>query len=162
MSKTKTLTAADIMQTDVVLVGPDDTLQDAMTLITENHVTGLPVTDSLDRCIGVVSASDILAYEHEQAEYAEDESMHFGKFFNPDAHRWEYFELQGSERKDLSETPVSEVMTRDLVYVSPETDVREIASLMEEKEVHRVLVLDAKHYLHGVVSAFDFVRLAAR
>ena len=61
---THQLAASDFMQRDVVTVAPDDTLRDALALMTENHVTGLPVMDGKSRCVGLITSSDILNYEH--------------------------------------------------------------------------------------------------
>ena len=62
------LVAADVMQRDMVTVAPDDTLRDALALMTDSHVTGLPVMDDKSRCIGLITASDILGFEEEHAE----------------------------------------------------------------------------------------------
>ena len=56
-SRIEKLTAADIMQRELVTVSLGDTLQDAMFQMTENHVTGLPVMDSKSRCVGLISFS---------------------------------------------------------------------------------------------------------
>ena len=57
-----------IMQKKVVVVGPTDSLDEAMMLMTEQHVTGLPVLDHEDHCIGVIAASDILNFVGEQSK----------------------------------------------------------------------------------------------
>ena len=67
-SKLQQVTAADIMQRDVVTISREETLSDAMELMTENHVSGLPVVDHGSRCIGLVSVTDILNYEQEHNE----------------------------------------------------------------------------------------------
>jgi CBS domain-containing protein len=92
----KNLKASDIMQRDVVTVGPNDTLREAMTLLIENQVSGLPVLDQKDRCVGVISATDILSLEHDQAERADDEfEERVGSYFDPDAQRWENVRMVG-------------------------------------------------------------------
>ena len=63
--------AVDVMQRDVVTIGPRDTLRMALDLMTENHITGLPVMDDHAKCIGLISATDILNYEHDHVEEAE-------------------------------------------------------------------------------------------
>ena len=79
--------AADIMQRDMVTVGPADTLREALELMTANHVTGLPVMDGKSRCIGLITASDILGFEEEHAEESSDDGML--QHFNPELHKWE-------------------------------------------------------------------------
>ena len=155
------LNAADIMQRKVVVVGPNDSLHDAMLLITEQHVTGLPVLDAKDRCIGVIAASDILTFVDENADSANDSSANMGRHFNPDQYRWEEIGLSAFGADDYGDTRVSELMARDLIAVAPDAPVNEVAQLMENKNVHRVLVLDDEQKLHGIISSFDFVRMVA-
>ncbi len=155
-----TLTAADVMRKDVVVVGPESSLQEAMRLITDNHVTGLPVLDAKDRCIGLVSASDIMAFVEEN-EDSRTEGRQSGRYFNPDSHRWEEVGSGAFADDQYGETPVNEIMTRDVIAVAPGAPIQDIATLMLEKSVHRVLVVDDKQHLHGIISAIDFVRLVA-
>ncbi len=155
------LTAADIMQTDVVTVGPKETLQDAMELMTENHVTGLPVVDHKGRCVGVISATDILNYEQEHAEFTTEANAELARHFDPETNRWESVRVSSYALEEFGEVPVQDVMTRDLVAVGPEAPLNEVARTMIDGEVHRVLVVNQRRELVGLISAFDFVRLFA-
>jgi CBS domain-containing protein len=56
---------------------------------------------------------------------------------------------------------VEEVMTRELISVTPDTPVRDVARAIRDGRVHRVLVLNSQQRLLGIISAFDFVRLMA-
>jgi hypothetical protein len=51
----------DIMTTGVITVTPDTTLREAMELFAEHHISGMPVMEGT-RVVGVVSASDVLAF----------------------------------------------------------------------------------------------------
>ncbi|NOX55603.1 MAG: CBS domain-containing protein, partial [Planctomycetes bacterium] len=115
------LTAADIMQRKVVVVGPSDTLQEAMELMTEHHVSGLPVLNARDKCVGVISATDIMNFEQEQSEWGLD-GDDLSAFFDPQTHRWEMIRVR-SGGDDLPDVRVREVMSRDLVSVKPTTPV---------------------------------------
>lgn len=62
----KELAVSQIMTPRVVCVGPDDSVEACMTLMTDKHVRHLPVTDG-DTVIGVVSIGDVVkALLHEQ------------------------------------------------------------------------------------------------
>ncbi len=155
----KDLKAADVMQRDVVTVGPAETIREAMSQMIENRVSGLAVLDHNDHCVGVVSAADILALEYEQAQRADDEvEERVGSYFNFDAQEWENMRVGGAVDQ-LPELKVREVMSRSLVSVPPQAPLHAAAELMIEKHVHRVLVVDDKCYLHGLISALDFVRM---
>jgi CBS domain-containing protein len=152
-------TAADIMQRDVVTVGPHDNLREAMSLMIDNHISGLPVLDRGDRCVGVVSATDILNLEFQQAERADDDvDATVGSYFNPDTQRWENLRMAGS-LDELPDVEVGEVMSRELLSVAPGAPLSKVAAMMAEHEVHRILVVDGEKRLHGIVSSLDFVRL---
>ena len=114
------LVAADIMQKHVVVVAPTDSLDEVMRLMTEHHVSGLPVLDGKDRCIGVISASDILNFVEEHNQSGAGSDAYVGRYFNPDAQRWESIGLAAFAVDDYGETRVSEIMSRDLVSVSPD------------------------------------------
>ena len=81
------LTAHEIMQRDVVTVSPDESLRQALELMTENHVTGLPVMDGNSRCIGLITSSDILNYEQDHADDSAQERT--AQFFDPESQQWE-------------------------------------------------------------------------
>src|SRR6185312_11245723 len=81
------LSAADVMQRDMITVSPSNTLRDALALMTENHVTGLPVMDGKSRCIGLISASDILGFEEEHAEDDSEDGML--QHYNGEIGKWE-------------------------------------------------------------------------
>jgi CBS domain-containing protein len=125
--------------------------------MTENHVSGLPVLSGKDRCVGVISSSDILSLEQEHT-LQDDESL--GSYFDADSQRWEHIRVAQADEM-LADVFAKDVMSRALVAVPPDAPAREVARLMVEHEVHRVLVLDDKQLLHGIVSASDFVQMVA-
>lgn len=150
----------EVMQTDLVTIGPTESLKEAMALLVDGHVSGLPVVDRDGHCVGVLSVTDVLGLEYEQAESSGRDVEQVGAYFDPGTQRWENMRFAGSI-DELPELSVSEVMSRDVVSVSPKTPLREVAELMVEKQVHRVLVLDKKQSLYGLVAALDLVRLVA-
>ncbi len=156
-----TSAAKELMQTDVVTIGPSDSLRDAMELMVDSHVSGLPVVDKKDRCIGVLSVTDVLGAEYEQAESALGTDVEeVGSYYDPDSQQWENMRFAGSV-DELPDMTVSDVMTYEIVSVSPDASLRDVAQRMLKQQVHRVLVMDSKQYLHGIIAAIDLVRLVA-
>ena len=155
----KSLVAADLMQRDILTIAPDESLRDALLLMTEHHVTGLPVMDSLSRCIGLITASDILNYEAEHAEDSVDGSMM--QHFNPETQQWESVPASAFGLEEFGDVRVEEVMTRDLIWVKRTAPLKQVARRMLDEQVHRMLVMDEQLALYGVISAFDFVRVVA-
>lgn len=125
---------ADIMQTNVRTIHEAQTVAEAIALMADQHVSGLPVVDEGERVVGVISTTDILLAE---AEWA------------------------GSDRGDLIDhTPVSDLMTPRPLMVAPNATVREVAQQMLYGEVHRLFVEDGGRMV-GVVSQTDLVRALA-
>jgi CBS domain-containing protein len=150
--------AGDFMQRDVVTVAPNSTLREALSLMTENHVTGLPVMDSLERCIGLITSSDILNYEQDN-DGDPDEGR--TEIYDAESQQWETVLLSAFGLEKFGDVQVREVMTRDLIWVDRDTPLKDVARRMIDERVHRVLVMDVASRLYGILSAYDFVRLAA-
>lgn len=151
--------AADYMQRDLVTVSPDDTLRDALALMTENHVTGLPVMDNFSRCIGLITSNDILHYEQDR-EGDSDEGR-VAQFYDPESQQWNTVPLSAFGLEEFGDVRVNDVMTQDLIWVDRDTALKDVAQRMIDERVHRVLVMDLAARLYGILSAYDFVRVVA-
>ena len=60
-AKAAGVTAADLMTSPVVTIGPDDTVEHAAKLMYDRKVKRLPVVDQAGRLVGIISRTDILA-----------------------------------------------------------------------------------------------------
>ena len=52
--------AADLMTRDIVTVGPETPLADAIRLMLEHRVSGLPVVDGAGQLVGLLTEGDLL------------------------------------------------------------------------------------------------------
>ena len=151
--------ARDVMQRDVETVSPHDSLRDAINVMVDSRVSGLPVLDRKDRCVGIISTTDILALEQEQAERTDDEyEEEIGSYYDPDKQQWDSIRFAGSIDQ-IPEMEVGEAMSTDIVSVHPDAPLRQVAELMTSRGIHRILVLDDEQHLHGIIAAMDFVSL---
>ena len=57
-----------------------------------------------------------------------------------------------ADGRDPQNTPVSDIMTTDIVYCSEDEDISGVVKLMEDKQVRRVLILDTERYPVGICS----------
>ncbi len=126
---------AELMQSNLQTVAPDSTVADAIVLLSESHVTGVPVVDPAGRVLGVMTTTDVLNAAAETAGAEERERL-FG------------------------ETRVEEIMTPRPLTISPDTDVKEAAQQMLYLEIHRLFV-EEHGRLVGVISQSDIVRAVA-
>jgi CBS domain-containing protein len=60
-----------------------------------------------------------------------------------------------ADKLDPRKTPVSKVMTFDAMCCSEDTEMEEAARIMEEKKIHRLLVLDESDTVSGILSIGD-------
>ena len=60
-----------------------------------------------------------------------------------------------ADGRDPQTTPVSDIMTTDIVYCSEDENISRVVKLMEDKQVRRVLILDEDRYPVGICSVGD-------
>jgi CBS domain-containing protein len=142
--------AMDVMTTDVITVDPDTTVQALATLLAERGISGVPVVDSSGRLVGVVSEGDLL---------------HRAEIGTAHRHRerrrswWlDHFaaELAREYTKSHART-VKDVMTGDVITVTEETDLGDVAALLEAKRIKRVPVVREGKVV-GIISRANLVR----
>lgn len=177
------LRVQDIMTTEVVTVSPMTTLREAAELFAKRHIGGAPVVDG-QQVVGVVSTSDILTFAATAPAACEpegdtdddwvpppdesiwDASEDAASFF---AERWAYSDSDtvdyftassGRPAIALDGHTVSEVMTQDILSLSPSTDVSVAAERMRAADVHRLLVM-RDGVLVGILSTTDLARAIA-
>lgn len=148
-------TAADVMQTAILSVSPDDPLHMVQRLFYEEGIHGAPVIDDQGRLRGIITSTDILraateAHDEEEREGASIEDL------DPSYGAWGMTPEAFAER--LRDTVVSDFMTEQVVQVTPDTKVSDVARSLRENQVHRVLVVE-RDKLCGLVSALDLVAL---
>jgi CBS domain-containing protein len=143
--------AQDIMTKDVATVRPDTALADAIAIMLDRHVSGLPVVDRDGRLVGVLTEGDLLRRTETGTEPAHARWLDF--ILGPGRLAAEYVRTHGRQVENL--------MTEDVVTVAPETPLTDIVRLMESTRIKRVPVLRGDT-LVGVVSRADLLRPLAR
>ena len=144
------LVAKDIMTPDPVTVAPDMTVTEAARLMSERRIGALPVVEK-GRMVGLVTEGDLIM---------QDVKVHFptylsllgGYVFAPGASD----RFENSLRKAVAAT-VSDVMTREPISVTADALVTDVATLLVERDISRVPVLDGDAVI-GIVSKSDIVR----
>jgi len=145
------LTARDLMSTDVISVPREMSLQAAARLLGRAAISGAPVVDADGRCIGVLSATDFLAWA-EQGQEAHS-ILHPGCMISA-------WEVPSADTLPVEE--VERYMTADPVMVTPGTPIGTLAKMMLDAHIHRVIVVDTENRPVGVVSSLDILGAVAR
>lgn len=154
------LIVKDIMQSDVQTIAPRVTLPELEDAFLREGISGFPVVDN-GELVGIVSRSDIvrqLFLEHHLAESTSDFYNDGNGFHEVPLVTFEQIASRVGER--IEQLQVKDVMSRQLVKVSPEQSLREVAQVLADNSIHRVLVTQEGR-LVGLVSSLDLVRLIA-
>jgi CBS domain-containing protein len=155
----KELSAADVMSTDILTVGPDMTVRELALFLTEHEITGAPVMDERGKLLGMVSLSDIA-----QGEADEGNLVPNGHDPEASVHGWEDEATQeemGELHVEGGDTSVREIMTPTTYTVSHDTPISRLAQTMIAGRVHRLLVV-RDHRVVGIVTSIDLLKLLAR
>jgi CBS domain-containing protein len=146
------VTVADIMTADPIVVQPETPLSQAIQILAERHISGLPVVDSSDKLIGVISETDLMWQETGVSLPAFITILDSVIFLeNPAKHEQEL-------HKALGQT-VGEVMTKKaIVTVTANCSLREAAQLMHDRKVHRLPVVDEGDRVVGILTRGDIIR----
>lgn len=139
--------AQDIMTRDVVSVRPDATIRDIAALMVDKHISGVPVVTDDGKIVGMVSQSDLL---------------HRAEVGTERRHKW-WFKVIADSRDMAREYAkahglhAADVMSRYVISVKPDTDLGEVADILDKSRIKRVPVIqDSK--LVGIVTRGDLVR----
>jgi CBS domain-containing protein len=143
----------DFMSKHVVAVNPSDPVGDALKLMVENGVSALPVVDGHERCVGMLSSTDLLQLALQLG--GELEALNTSEGLNHE------MLIEKLEHTGFSNQVVTEVMTHVAVTVQPETTMVAAAAAMIRNRVHRLAVTDGKGKLAGLISTMDIVRALA-
>lgn len=144
------LTARDIMTSDPLTVTGELSVTDAARLMVENRIGALPVLDGT-KLVGIVTEGDLIMQDV-KVEFPTYVHLLDGLIMYPPATaRFE------SELKKAVGATVADVMTAEPVTVPADMSVSDLATLMVERDVSRMPVLDGD-VLVGIVSKSDIVR----
>lgn len=131
-------TVNDYMSHKVITASPDMSVGAAAKSMINNGFRRLPIVRD-NVLIGIITASDIMRF------------LGSGEMFN---------RLVTGNSKEVFEVPVRTLISRDIVYIRSEEDLGQAASIMLEKNVGSLPVLEDGE-LKGILTERDFVRAMA-
>jgi len=142
--------AQDIMKTGVITVSPETTVEELGRLFIERGISGAPVVSADGKLYGIVTENDLIKQNR--------------RFHIPTIIRLfdAFIPLEGSssmekEIRRMSASRVSEICTREVVTVAPETPLQEIATIMSEKGIHLLPVIDAGKIV-GIIGKMEVIK----
>ncbi|MEN6520906.1 MAG: CBS domain-containing protein [Armatimonadota bacterium] len=144
--------AKDIMQRDVVTIRKGASIEEALRLMAENNISGLPVVDTEGKIEGIITETDVLLKG--QGSTSAPRMALYGLWVMPD-------DLVEEIYRRSRGTLVEDAMTPKVITFTEESAVTDIARVMIEHDINRVpIVRDGK--IVGIVSRSDIVHAMSR
>ena len=124
---------------DVISIPPTKSIKEAAEMMIEHGFRRLPVTHpGSNKLLGIVTAMDILDFLGGGSKFDIIEKKHNDNFLAA-----------------INE-PVKEIMTRDVISITPKYSIRESVDLMTEKGIGSLPIVDKEDKLVGIVTERDF------
>jgi len=125
------------MTSKVITITEDANIFDAQEAMAKNRIRHLPVIDTKNTLIGIVTDRDIRSV------------LPYSLFKEPD---------QADEREKVASIKVREIMTKDPMVISPFDTIQDALLLIQEKRVGAFPVVDENRKLKGIISVRDLLR----
>lgn len=140
------LRVSDAMQRNVVRLPAHSTMAEAADTLLKHSISGAPVVDELDRCVGVLSAIDFVKREYDLTGSGAHELRHghnepkamlnIGVFDNERIERY---------------------MTPAVQSIALDAPLLQAATVMQTVHLHRIPVLDGRERPVGMITSLDIV-----
>ncbi len=134
----------EIMTKDVMILSPEMTAAEAIRVLLDRRISGLPVADASGKLVGIFTEKDLL-----KAVLPSYVSK-VGRFIyenNPQTIK--------NKITKLVHLKIADLMRKDVVKVGPETAVSEVAHIMLTQNVRRVPVVDPHGLILGIAARSD-------
>jgi CBS domain-containing protein len=142
--------ASDVMTRRVISVSPESTILQAIRLMLQNHISGLPVIDGSGNLVGVVTEGDFLRRAETGTQRKRPRWLEL--LTGPGKLAGEYVQSHGRR--------IEEVMTPDPITISEDTALDEIVRIMERRQIKRLPVMRGKTVV-GIVSRANLMHALA-
>jgi CBS domain-containing protein len=140
-----------VMTTDVLWFNVGDTVQAAYEQLVQRGVDGAPVLNDDEHVVGMLTTDDLLVQET-RLHYPTVISL-FGAYLElPSSHR----KFEENLRKAVGAT-VGDVMARDVVTIGPDDNLEQAATLMHDRDVSRLPVVEGGR-LVGIIARGDVLK----
>lgn len=142
--------AKDIMTTDVITVDPETSIKDAANIMSEHGISGLPVVRD-NKLVGIVTENDLII---------KDKKLHFPEYINVlgGIIYLESYKKFEEEFKKFTAVKVKELMTTDVITANPEDSIEDLATIMHQKNINRIPVVDNAGQMIGIVTRNNIVK----
>ena len=138
------------MTQDVVTVNKNQPISDLAIIFIENHFNGVPVLDNTGKVVGVVTQGDLIE-QNKNLHIPTVIALFDAVLFLESEKKFE------DDLKKLTGSKIEDIYHKNLITVSPDTDLNEIITLMAEKNIHTLPVLDGDKLI-GIIGKRNIIR----
>ena len=141
----------DFMTPNPVTISPTASVEDAVKVMEDKGISGLPVLDNEGKLVGILSEGDLLVRESPMKP----------PLFMTLLGGVIYFESPSKFHQHIKKSLgmlVSDLMTSKVITTSPETPLDEVSDKMLSKKINRLPVVDDNLKVVGIVTRHDLVR----
>ncbi|MDD1720692.1 MAG: CBS domain-containing protein [Euryarchaeota archaeon] len=151
----------DAMNPRVIVVTPDTTLRECVTLLREKKISGVPVVDG-DELVGMITENDILKLLEipEHKGYWLPSPLEVIEV--PVREIIERLELRESITEDVGEWRIERIMKQPVHTVDATADVETASEHMIRHKINRLPVVDDAGVLIGIITRGDIIKAIAQ
>ncbi len=147
-------TVADVMSRDPIVVRRETPLQEAIQILAEKRISGLPVVDDAGKLVGIISEADLMWQETGITPPA------YIMFLDSVI----YLQNPATYERDLHKAlgqNVGDAMSKNPITTKSDTLLKQAAKIMSDRNVHRLPVLDSEEKVVGILTRGDIIRAMA-
>jgi len=148
LREAETLSVSEIMTTGVKSINPETSLKDAAKILLDLKISGLPVVDSEQRLVGVVTEADFLCAMGIPCHHPAHSVWHsLESMFN------------AAPRNNLLPRVAADIMSTQTVTVTLDKTLHDVIDSMKRHHVKRVIVVDPDKKVAGIITRSNLVRI---
>ncbi len=138
----------DVMTKDVISVLKFESIVHVAHVLSEKNISGLPVVDKELKVIGIITQADILSMLGVGREHTFKDLL-------------KYMLGEPLPERRIGDL-VGDIMTTPALTIRPDANIAEAVRMMGERKVRRLLVVNEKNMLIGIVSRADILKAVIR
>ncbi len=148
----------DVMTKNVVYIKEDEDIWKAIELMKKKKVSGLPVVDDNNKLVGILTDGDIIRAldipDFPKESISPPPFDFIERMIRIQMEEWDVEKALETWKSGK----VSDVMTRNPIFVHEDADIETAADIMLEKNIHRLPVVDSDGKLVGIVTRLDLLK----
>jgi len=148
-------TVAEVMSVTPITVTPQTPLKEAISILVENKISGLPVIDDNGDLVGILSESDLMWQE------TGVEPPPYIMILDSIIYLQNYSRYEKEVHKALGQT-VGDVMSDKPITIESTQGVKKAAQILHDKQIRRLPVVNPEGKVIGIITQGDIIRAMAQ